>query len=343
MKHNNKIPHLPLLLLGLLFLYSASSASETRNMTDNTELLTAADETFNARKYAEATVLFKRLAEKAEQDGDTGTLVEALAMAARGHLIRGEKEQGRPWIERAQSLASPKDPAGWSRYLGVRGRFESYDKDDAKATRTFIDMYDYCVKHKLYSRAVDAAHMVALTASNEDQVIWANKGIKAAEEGGIERWLGPLWNNLGITYWNMAAEAKPEAARTYNLQAVECYKKARMYHRRTGDEFARTVADWALGSAYRRAGDFDEAEKLMLPVLDWAEKRFDAESSIENGEWVGLANMELGLIAVKKGHTDLARRQLAIAREKLAAANMQEWDERAWMALVSEIEKLAAI
>jgi hypothetical protein len=103
------------------------------------------------------------------------------------------------------------------------------------------------------------------------------------------------------------------------------------------------VADWALGSAYRRAGDFDEAEKLMLPVLDWAEKRFDAESSIENGEWVGLANMELGLIAVKKGHTDLARRQLAIAREKLAAANMQEWDERAWMALVSEIEKLAAI
>lgn len=311
-------------------------------MPDNIKLLATADETFNARNYAEATELFKQLAAKAEQEGDRVTLVEALAMAARGHLISGEQEQGRPWIMRAGNLANAADPPGWSRYLGVRGRFESHDKDDVKASQTFIEMYDYCMTHKLYSRAVDAAHMVALTGTNEVQIVWANKGIKAAEEGGHDRWLGPLWNNLGITYWNMAAESEPETARKYNLQAVDCYKKARIYHRKTGDEFSKIVADWALGSAYRRVGDLDEAENLIRPVLHWAEKKFELDASIENGEWVGLANMELGLISIRQGQAEVARRQLNIAREKLAAANMQEWDERAWRLLVSEIEKLGS-
>jgi tetratricopeptide (TPR) repeat protein len=342
-KNNNNTWHLLFLLLGLLVLNVTPGASEMKTMPDNAELLRVADKTFNARNYAEATELFEQLAEKAEGDGDTVTLVEALAIAARGHLIRGEKEQGRPWIERARGLANADDPPGWSRYLGVRGRFESYDKEDVKASQTFVDMYEYCMKHQLYSRAIDAAHMVALTGTNEEQVDWANKGIKAAEEGGNEGWLGPLWNNLGGTYWNMATEAEPETAREYNLQAVDCYKKARIYHRKTGDEFARTVADWALGSAYRRVGSLDEAEELIQPVLIWAERRFDADASVENGEWVGLANMDLGLISVGKGDLDLARQQLNIAKEKLSAANMQEWDERAWTLLVSEIEKLGSL
>jgi hypothetical protein len=341
--NNNNTLHLSFFLIGLLFLNPTPGASETRAMPDNIELLRTADETFNARNYAGATELFKQLATKAEQDGDTVTLVEALAMAARGHLIRGEKEQGRPWIARAQVLANSEEPLGWSRYLGVRGRFESYDKEDVKAGQTFVDMYEYCMIHKLYPRAIDAAHMVALTGTYEEQVIWANKGIKAAEEGGNEGWLGPLWNNLGMTYWNMAAEAEPEAVTKYNLHAVECYKKARIYHRKTGDDFSKTVADWALGSAYRRVGGLDEAEKMIQPVRLWAEKRFDSEASIENGEWVGLANMELGLISVEKGQADLAMQQLNLAKKKLSAANMQEWDTRAWALLVSEIEKLESL
>lgn len=52
--------------------------------------------------------------------------------------------------------------------------------------------------------------------------------------------------------------------------------------------------------------------------------------------------MELGLISIQKGEVKLARRQLDLAREKLAVANMQEWDERAWRLLVSEIEKLGS-
>jgi tetratricopeptide (TPR) repeat protein len=343
MNNNNNTLHLWFFLIGLLILIPAPGAAETKAMPDNIELLRTADETFNARDYAGATGLFEQLATKAEQDGDTVTLVEALAMAARGYLIRGDREQGRPWIARAQLLANPEEPLGWSRYLGVRGRFESYDKDDVKASQTFVDMYEYCMLHKLYSRAIDAAHMVALTGTYAEQVVWAIKGIKAAEEGDNERWLGPLWNNLGITYWNMAAEAEPKAARKYNLHAVDCYKKARIFHRKTGDEFSKTVADWALGSAYRRVGELDEAEQLIQPVLVWAKKRFDTEASIENGEWVGLANMELGLISAEKGQTDLALQQLNIAKEKLSAADMQEWDARAWTLLVSEIEKLEAL
>jgi hypothetical protein len=51
-------------------------------------------------------------------------------MAARSHLIRGEGAQGRPWIERAAKHATTDEPKGWSRFLGVRGRFEWQDQKD---------------------------------------------------------------------------------------------------------------------------------------------------------------------------------------------------------------------
>ena len=93
-------------------------------MSELRESLAAADTTFNRGQYPDATEQFRAVAAQAEQAGDVATQVEALSMTARGYLIRHLNDEGRPWIEQAGKLATPDDPAGWSRYLGVRGRFE---------------------------------------------------------------------------------------------------------------------------------------------------------------------------------------------------------------------------
>jgi tetratricopeptide (TPR) repeat protein len=295
------------------------------------DLLKQGDLMFGSRKYAEATAIFEKAVKAAESEGDKSALVEALAMTARGHLIRDLKDEGRPWIDRATAVAKPDDPAGWSRYLGVRGRFEWQDDDKAKATKTFEEMYAYCLKHELHSRAVDAAHMVAITGSVEQQIEWGTKGIEAAEKGGMDGWLGPLWNNLGNTY--------QDAGRFED--AVEAFLKAREYHWKVGAEINKLIADWAVGMAYRRAGDAKKAIVWIRPVLAWSERRYAEEQTPDTAEWVGFSHREMGEIAAMNGKTAEALDHLKKAKKHLTEAKMQEWDEKGFKELDGRIATLA--
>ncbi len=299
-------------------------------MTTSNELLDRGDAAFQGRDYAAAKELFQQAAELAEGEGNIPLLVEALSMVSRCHLIRDEVNHGRPWIERAKALADPTNPLAWSRYLGVRGRFEWKEGNNAIATATFREMYAFCLKHEQHSRAIDAAHMVAITGERDEQIEWAMKGIQAAEEGAIEGWLGPLWNNLGATYDDM---------QQYE-DALEAYLKARHYHWKVGDEHAKLVADWAVGRTYRRLGQYQQALQWLRPVLAWAERRQAEEPSPDCAEWVGWACLDLGEIAAEQQRTEESLEYLLRAKEMLQVAKMQDWDEKSWSELNERIDQL---
>jgi tetratricopeptide (TPR) repeat protein len=299
-------------------------------MPTSEELLQQGDATFKQRQYAEATELFQQATELAQTEGKSQVLVEALAMTARGYLIRELKNEGRPWLNRAKEIARPDEPRGWSRYLGVLGRFQWQDDIKPTAAETFREMYDYCLQHELHDRAIDAAHMVAITGTPAQQIEWGKKGIEAAEAGGITGWLGPLWNNLGATY---------DDAADYE-SALEAYQKAREYHWQFGDEQNRLVADWAVGKTFRRLGQHETALAWLRPVLAWAERRYAEESSVDRGEWLGLACWDLGAIAAAQGDRDTALDLLTRAHKHLEAANMDDWDAKSWQEINDLIDEL---
>ncbi len=243
-----------------------------------------ADELFNARKYDESLPAYRELLEVAEREEDSSAQVEALSQIARCHLLKGNKEECAQWLAKAEPMATPDDPDGWSRYLGVRGRLEWKRDGKQTAVKTFIEMFDFAREHELNSRAIDAIHMVAIVGTPEEQIEWGRKGIKLAEETNTSHWLGPLWNNLAITYsdqedWD---------------QCVAAFHKAREYHWLHGQEVHKLYADYHIGWSLRMKGDHEEALTWLRPVLAWAER-------LDNEDVIGQASQDMGEITIAGG------------------------------------------
>jgi len=310
----------------ILLLSSANAQDNhlTEVLMPSKSLISQADSLFDSRQYDQAREVYLLAADSAAASGDNSSLTEAYAMIARTYLITEKKDEGRPWIEKAAGSAKKEEPLGWSRYLGVRGRFEWQDKELEKATATFKEMYQYCSEKGLHERAIDAAHMVAITGGLDEQVEWGLKGIKEAEAGNVTGWLGPLWNNLGYTYEDMGKYR----------ESLDAYLKAREYHHKYSDEKSKIVADWAVGHAYRLLGEPDSAAQWITQDML---ARFE---SMGDAEFQGWALKEMGEIALLKSRPDSALTYFTRAEEKLRAADMPNWDADGYKKLQEQIEKL---
>jgi tetratricopeptide (TPR) repeat protein len=170
---------------------------------------------------------------------------------------------------------------------------------------------------------VDAANMVSITGTPEQQIQWGRKGIVAAEAGQVTGWLGPLWNNLGATYEELGRYEESLAA----------YRQAREYHWRYGDERNKLIADWAVGHAYRLQGDFEQAGRWLRPVLAWCER-------IDENEFTGWCCQELGEIALAQGRNQAALQYFIRAERCLKEEQMPDWDPEGYQELIEQIDRL---
>jgi tetratricopeptide (TPR) repeat protein len=246
--------------------------------------LAEADSIFQQREYERSRGVYEKVAQLAEKSGDVSSQTEALSQVARCYLIAGDSVAARQWLEQAKALASTKYPLGWSRYLGVRGRLEWKSGDLNAAKQTFKDQFTYCRDNKLTSRAIDAVHMIAIVGSLDEQVEWGLKGIAEAETAGENRWLGPLWNNLAITYSDQKDYQK----------SYEAFLKAREYHWQFGDEIGKLYADYQIGWVLRMKEDYDQALKWLRPSLAWAER-------LEFYDVMAQSTQDMGEIMIARG------------------------------------------
>ncbi|MGH8015689.1 MAG: tetratricopeptide repeat protein [Candidatus Zixiibacteriota bacterium] len=288
------------------------------------ELLKAADALFQDRNYEEARPVYDKAYQKAREEFNRPVEVEALSQMARLNLISGNVETGQDFLEKARERVSESEPLGWSRFLGVEGRFEWKTGNLKTAQDTFEQMFGYCVEHSLWGRAVDAAHMVAIVGEKiEDQIKWTHKGIEMAEAHGALQWLGPLWNNLGGIYHD-------------NKQfdsALGCYLKAREYHWQFSGESSKLFADYHIGMTYRLTGKIDEAAKWLRPVLAWAER-------LENHSAIGQACEDLGEIEIVRGNSKAGLELLKRAREEYKFENFEKTLPHVWENINRRIDQV---
>lgn len=287
-------------------------------------LLYSADEIFQQRDYEQALLKYEEALGRAREEFNRSVETETLAQMARVNLLLGNIDEGKEWLSRAAERANDSDPMGWSRYLGVRGRYEWKAGDLAAARKTFDEMFAYCNTNALWPRAVDAAHMIAIVAKNpEEQIEWGQRGIEVAEAGSAEHQLGPLWNNLGSTYYDLKQFDS----------ALSCYLKAREYHWQFSGEVEKLFADYHVGMSYRLAGNPEEAEKWLRPVLAWAE-RLELHSAI------GQALEDLAEIRIARGQTAEGLEMLKRARLEYKEAGFDQSWPAVWDHINERIKQL---
>lgn len=307
-------------LLGAMISFAPAKSEQTSTRAD--EVLAEADSVFRSRQYVTAQRLYRDALVEAKKIDNNSDETEALAMIARTFLTMNEIDSASHWLREAEKVAVRIEPMGWSRYRAVMGRYLWRNNEIEKATRLFKGLYDYCVQHQLHDRAVDAAHMAAITGTPEEQVEWAYKGIREAESGGVTGWLGPLWNNLGATY---------EDSEQYD-SAYQAYLKARDYHYKYGTERNRVIADYAVGHILVKLGKYKEAGDWLKPVLAQCE-------AAEDHEFIGMTCRDLGEIGYASGNYREALDFYERAQSLLKEAGMGEWDPDGYGELLDRIRE----
>jgi tetratricopeptide (TPR) repeat protein len=315
---------------------TASVAQQTRS----SELIKQGDELFDNKQQSEALEIYKSAADTALTENDNAGLTEAYSQMARCYLSMDNKEEGRPWLAKAEAIAKDTEPLGWTRYLGVKGRYlwkDAVEKQGKaapvadEAAKIFTELYDYSVKHKLHSRAVDAANMMSIVGDMESRIEWGLKGIEAAEIGNLESWMAPLWNNLGWNYSDLGRYDK----------SLEALKKARRYHYKKGLEKPMLISDWSVAYAFRMAGQPDSSMAWCMRIVPWAKDIYDEDRSPENAEWLGMCYRELAEASLAKEEEKRALAGFRSAKMYFDKANMKEWDPDGYKELNEKIDELA--
>ncbi len=282
------------------------------------------------REIRVARRAFEMAAQSAEAAGDLPVRVEALALVARCYFLGGSRDDGLIWLERAESLSDPEEPMGYTRCRQVRGLFEREEGHGERALETFERLYGYCLERGLFERALDAAHHLALLAPLDGQVIWAKRAIGGAEQSGNEALLAILWNNLGLTYERML---RPQ-------ESLACFRRARWFHYRTGDERDKLIADWAVGRGLRLADRAPEAMLWLKDVVQRADRRWEKNPAQDQAEWRAYAHVEYGEVLADLALIDEALIALETARKAFLGLGSEGTQGEEFEALLERMEDL---
>ena len=205
----------------------------------------------------------RRLQSQLDAETADAGRAEVLTQLARVRGLRGDYGAGEALLDEATSLAGA-DPTVGTRVDLERGRLRRSGGDPVTARPLFESAFALALEARQQFIAADAAHMVALVATDRDDVVdWTQRGVELAElHDDASYWLGPLLNNLGWEYYE-AGDLEP---------ALDAFERAlRAREREPRNAAAVEIARYAVGKTLRALGRADEAIPLLEQAVAWAE------------------------------------------------------------------------
>jgi tetratricopeptide (TPR) repeat protein len=250
------------------------------------------DELWDYSKPAETEKKFRELLPRARESGDASYHAELLTQIARTLGLQQKFEEAHGVLDSVEHMLSEKMVVPRIRYLLERGRVYNSSGQPGTAKPLFEEAMNTALMEKEDYYAIDAIHMLQIVEPPGKQLEWAEKAIELAEKSADKRaqkWLGPLYNNTGWSYFDLKDFEK----------AMEYFKKSLKWREEQGDESGIRIARWCVARTYRAVGKIDEALEIQKAL----EKEIE-EKSVEPD---GFVFEELAELLYLKGEKNEAK------------------------------------
>jgi tetratricopeptide (TPR) repeat protein len=257
---------------------------------------------------------FRNLVPLAEKSGDASYRAQLLTQIARAQGLQMNFAGAHLTLDSVEAMLTEEMVVPRIRYLLERGRVYNSANQADSARPYFIKAWEMARPAGEDFYAVDAAHMMAIIESPQEQLAWSEKAMRAAEQSSnakARRWLGSLYNNTGWTYHDMGEYEK----------ALELFEKALAWNREYGDEDRVRIARWTIARTYRSLGRVEEALALQKEL----EREIEAKGLDTGGyvfEEIGECLLLLGKQAEAKAY--FARAYDLLSRDQWLVANQAE-------------------
>lgn len=255
------------------------------------------DSLWDYDKPAETEQRFRRLLADCAYAKSGASPAEILTQIARTQALQGHFEQAHRTLDEVSGQLPAEQPRVRIRYLLERGRVFNSSGQPAQATPLFHEAWTMALTQGEEYDAVDAAHMLAIVAAGEQQLLWNLRALERADASSdprTRRWRGSLYNNIG---WTHHAAGRFEEATQAFTQALECRLEQ-------GDAHLVRVARWCLARGLRSLGRVEDALTMQRALLDEARAA---------GEAGGFIHEEIGECLLARGRGDEARPHFAEA------------------------------
>lgn len=252
---------------------------------------------------AETERRFRELLPEAEASRDPSYLGALRTQIARTYSLRSMFDQAHAELDRVEPLLEAGGPALRVRYLLERGRAYNSAGLKDRARPLFLEAWDLGVEAGVTDLAVDAAHMIAIVEPPDAALAWNLRALELVESTDDKRvrgWLGPLYNNIGWTYFDRG-----------ELDAALRYLDKGLAFRVERGQVAETrIAKWSVARVYREIGRTDEALQIQMAL--------ERETREAGDEPSGYVQEELGECLLILGKKDQAKSHFARAYELLS-------------------------
>jgi tetratricopeptide (TPR) repeat protein len=228
--------------------------------------LPAFDDLWNYDEPAVTERKFRELLARVQGAAPTEYIGELRTQVARSQGLQQKYADALATLDAVDAELTPRMTTVRVRSLLERGRVLNSSGKAAESVPLFDESLRVAESAGLEYYAVDAAHMLGIATKDAISLEWNRRAIELAEgarDPKAHRWLGPLYNNTGWTYFDM---------RRYS-DALAMFERDLVYRKTNGTKVQIGNARWAVAKVLRHLGRVEESLKLQLELLDDADRK----------------------------------------------------------------------
>lgn len=246
---------------------------------------------------------FREILPLAANGGDRSYHAQLLTQIARCLGLQRRFDEAHRLLDDVQQELTEDVSLARIRYLLERGRVFNSSKQPDAARPLFLQAWESACAAGEDGFAVDAAHMLGIVETGDQQLEWNLKALALAENSPqprAQRWLGSLYNNIGWTYHSAGQYEK----------SLEIFAKALRWREEKDAHSRETrIARWCVARALRSIGRLEVALAMQRALLIENEKLNEPD---------GFVYEEIAECLLAQDRVEEARQYFALAYQELA-------------------------